>query len=307
MRRVSRRWLVVAGSLLLPAVTVAILGQRRQESRELEAVVSERRAPPANDGFALEGAFISNTRDGKRQLLLAGESFLLLNRIGWRGLLVYQNLKELHATHVDVELFQDESGPEALSSQSSLLETLAALGSLGGTSADRPSPGADDPDVLTRVVFRDLAIRMHLASERTVSISAGKARLNLDTKVLVFDSGATFLGADGTNLSAKRAALSDREIHFPAEYVVGGRRHVGGAVFAITPSGGFQRETSARPEVDATDAIEKREARILAGLLRHAPPYTRALLLALGRESPPTAGSQPRIRPLSPSASSKLE
>jgi hypothetical protein len=300
VRQGGRRELLVAGWILLAATPVAILGGCREGPRELESVASKRGPPAARHGFTLEAASLASTRDGRRELLLAVDSFLLVNRVGLRGLLVYQNLKELHATHVELDLFEDEPRPEGLSFQSALSEALASLGSLAGTAIRTPGgPDTGDRDLLTLVVFRDLGIRVHLPGERRVSILAGRARLSLDTELLVFDSGASFLASDGSRLGAERAALSERgEIQLPAGYVLDGRPYAGGAVFVITQLGGFRREASAPPELEWIDVVEESEALLLARLLRGAPPYTRALLSAWGRTAPPlAAATQPPIPP----------
>lgn len=225
------------------------------------------------DSFLLKGVSLIESQDGRSTVNIWADKIVDRKRTTAHGLITYENLKELHVLGAKIEVSLGH-GDSILSR---LRQSLTMLGAL-----IHPSPLEDldvnlvdtDASILTRIRFTDLLITVHLPDQRTLSIEANTARLNLIPSAFVFRQPLTVLLDNGRKLEASRAVWSEEHggIFFPEGYAMNGVPGPRQGVLTISTRGFFlTRASTPLPSFKIQDLIEARENALLGPLLSRIP------------------------------------
>jgi hypothetical protein len=134
---------------------------------------------------------------------------------------------------------------------------------------------------LTRVLFKDLRI-IQVSQATTLVLSAGRARLALDSGTLILEGGMTVANDSDQSFEAPHAVLTR---DYNALFARGGRwqggQRIGRSVYLVVDGIGRLSTSGGMFEPTYADAVERRERMVLKHLFKRAPSALKPLVYAL--------------------------
>jgi hypothetical protein len=252
---------------------------------------------PAPSHFAIEGVLLSDSQSSLSVGRLIGRK-----RTGGAGLFTYHDLRELVLTNAELVL----DSPSASLSIAPVIDYARALSSVVG----EMQPADPGSELVTRLVFEGLTIRLRHPVLRELRFSAEKARLNLDSNMLVLEEGFRVSPPSGQPLAAPVAVLAERHdgLYLPRGYWVDARRESDCRIsVVISPQRGAVPEVSrvcagpalqasafltldragalsraaTVPAIDYDDPVDRREQIVLSKFADRLPSEWKPLLLMM--------------------------
>lgn len=187
----------------------------------------------------------------------------------------YQNLKEIYITNIKLDTYAANNimPIEGISNTIKLFETK-----LGAVEENPINTDGDNLDLLTRILFKKIAINMHYSENNKTVITAEKARISLDNKNLVLEEEVKFTSPDKREIFASQAVLTYKfnGIYFPNGYTQDSR-YMDKTFFTLDAEGGLS-ESKEIPLITYGDLISEGEQKLYEQSLKDASPYIKAML-----------------------------
>lgn len=219
----------------------------------------------------IQGLSVLGDGDGDPRFSFSAGALRLQKRRVKGGLLVYQNLKELVVSGAAVTF---RVRPDGTATPSVLLDELSAqLASMAGSADEDPGEADVGSSRLTRVVFDRLAMELHLANGKTLSLQGSQVSANVDLEYLVFDGPVVLTDAEGVELYATEGLWSRARdgIHLPVGYTFQGEKRVEAAFFGFTPDGRLEEQRPA-PAIAYEDELAELDDEIYTRVFEEILP-----------------------------------
>lgn len=259
-------WLVpLSLAALVALVALPSCGPFRTE--ELGAGTREAGEPLLPGDLELAGLSVFGGDVGEPRLSLAADGARYERRKTGNGIFTYQNFTELRLSDVSAELHPRQPA-SASESPFDLLGALStAIGAFAGSDGASGDEVESEAQLLSRVLFDRLTIRIHSAHGGMVSIEADRARGDPDFEALIFEGPTTLVDSVGHTLRAPRAIwLRDRAgVVVPAGHEIDGEVREREAFFAIDHEGALA-ERFPVPTVSVLDPLLEMEDRLFGGI-----------------------------------------
>lgn len=272
--------ILVANGCSAPEPTeTSTLRDRRDEARILEI-----------DDFDLR----TKTSAGE-PLAVHADRFLHAKRQSGSGFITYHGFSEFVLTAARV-VFENPQHTSFSRLARGVRESFAAFEPRG----ERPRPPqggdddetrAEDPPIPSRVLFEPFALIEETEAGR-IELHASRARLQLDSGVLVLEGAVRIDGLRGERIEARQAVLSPHEdgLFLPLGHHRHGEAPTAEAVFFVAADDGRLVAARGTPNQSYDDPLNRQERVVLTHYARHAPaalqPFVYALLAQLSGPQP---------------------
>ena len=228
-------------------------------------------------------------------LSLHAERFLHAKRQSGSGFVTYHEFSEFVLTAARLVLESPQHTSFSRLARS-VRESFAAFEPRG----ERPRPPqrgdddetrAEDPPIPSRVLFEPFAL-IEETEEGRIELHASRARLQLDSGVLVLEGAVRINGLRGERIEAKQAVLSPHEdgLFLPLGHHHHGESPTAEAVFLVAADDGHLVASLGTPRQSYDDPLSRQERVVLTHYARHAPaalqPFVYALLTQLSGPQP---------------------
>ncbi len=229
------------------------------------------------DSFLVES--INITKKEHNKLLFTFSADEIIHRKRRAKLFVYQNLKELYLSKVRIEIYPPDPDKNMM-----LFDNIStSIASIGkpGTSAAEYLTGSSDPelDLLTSLLFKDIAINIRLPQDKSVFFSASQAKINADFANIVLHGEVKVKASDKAVLQSTLAIWSKEHngIYLPDGYVFKSAYYKKKAFMRISQKGELLRQTKI-PSIEYTDPIEEKEKILYTKISKNLPLHIRLML-----------------------------
>jgi len=228
-------------------------------------------------------------------LSVHADRFLHAKRQSGSGFITYHGFSEFLLTAARVVLESPQHTSFSRLARG-VRESFAAFEPRG----ERPRPPqrgdddetkAEDPPIPSRVLFEPFAL-IEETEEGRNELHASRARLQLDSGVLVLEGAVRIDGFRGERIEARQAVLSPHEngLFLPLGHHRNGELPTVEAVFLVATDGGHLVATPGVPSQSYDDPLSQQERVVLTHYARHAPaalqPFVYALLAQLSGPQP---------------------
>ena len=284
MRYLKNRWrktLFIALPLLLTAVFVSssVILTKNSKSSNLKPQIGTR----YYDNFAADKIHIVKRGEDNR-LLFSISADKVVHRKRISRLFVYQNLKEIYMKVVKIDFYPHDN--VSINKNENIAIPVNDIGGSFISLGKPPTPIEDylagrvdvKLDLLTRLLFEDLSINIHLPNSKKISLAARSAHINTDFKNIIMEGAVRIIASDGKELIAPEAVWSKKfnGVYLPDGYILPDGFHQRKAFFVINQNGKFLR-MSGTPDITYTDFIDEKENVLYAYLYQKMPAYARPM------------------------------
>ena len=228
-------------------------------------------------------------------LSLQADRFLHAKRQSASGFITYHGFSEFLLT--DARVVVESSRHTSFSRLAQCVrQVFDAFGQKSGQ--PRPTQSADDDEtepadapIPSRAIFEPFALVEETRTGR-LALHARRARLQLESGVLVLEGAVRIDGFQGERIEAKEAVLSPHEngLFLPLGHRRDGGVPMSKGVFLVAADGGDLVASRGGMTRSYDDPFHRQERAVLTHYARHAPPslqpFIHALLVQLSRTQP---------------------
>jgi len=203
----------------------------------------------------------------------------------------YQNLKELrlHSAVFDIYLSDSASSAEKCGIPFHLLERCIHL--LPGVEKARPiasylEENTDgETDILSRIQFDRLAVKIHYSTGTVLELAAEKAFLGGDFKSLVLEGNVKILTPKGQAVRAQQAVITRKfdGILFPGGHFLQKTFEKQKSFYRLSADGRLTR-LQPPPDVRYADPLAAKEQELYDRIFKKLPPHQRIMFGITGPE-----------------------
>lgn len=228
-------------------------------------------------------------------LAVHADGFLHAKRQSGSGFITYHGFSEFVLTAARV-VFENPQHTSFSRLARGVRDSFAAF-EPRGERLDPPGRGedeetnAEDPPIPSRVLFEPFAL-IEETEEGRIELHASRARLQLDSGVLVLEGAVRIDGLRGERIEARQAVLSPHEdgLFLPLGHHRHGESPTAEAVFFVAAGDGRLVASRGAPSRSYDDPLSRQERVVLTHYARHAPaalqPFVYALLAQLSGPQP---------------------
>ncbi len=289
MQFFKNKWLKVGLFIALSVLAVGVIIYSTSENKippkiAPQSAISLKLNPEKYyDNFWAENISIVKRVDNDKFFTLSVNK--LVHRKRTTRLFVYQNLKELYVSGVQVNTYPAKVSARGYK-RAAIALPVEDIGS-SFTSFGKPPTQLEEYlagdadfnlDLLSRLILENFSLTMHLPGNKKIFLSARVARINTDLENIVLEGPVRFIAADGSELYASLAVWSKKfnGIYLPSGYTFQNEQRKKKAFYGINPDGEFE-EAAKVPDIKYVDLLEDVENKFYDRMFKKAPLYLRVL------------------------------
>ncbi len=272
--RKNRFHVAVIGFLCI--FTLSVLVYSAAEKRDEAALHNNDFSPGPYDHFMIDKLDITERKGDMTTVSLSADKIIHRKRAS--RFFVYQNLKEIFISgaRIDIVMNNNDSANDNIAIPlNNIGDILKSLGK-SQTPVEEYLRGTTDInlDLLTRILFRDIAVNVHLFDGGRISISADSARINFDSENIILEDHVHVADSANNKLLSSMAVWSKEfnGVYLPEGYRLQNEYRKEKAFFAVDGRGEFSKVNDL-PDIKYADFIEEGE-KVLYDKL---PAYVRLM------------------------------
>jgi len=196
---------------------------------------------------------VSMTKKNNDITLFSLAAGKIIHRKRSSKLFTYQNIKEIFVSSADMDIYLYNQPSSKLFDRNSIIfdnikSLFTSFGKSSITSEENLYKRVSDSDlnIMSRVVFENITMRVHLSKDKKISITSMYAIMSAGMENIIFSGDVKIINSENREIHSSKAVLLKKYngFYFPYGYFLAGRQYKRKTLYTINQQREFLKSLS---------------------------------------------------------------